>query len=149
SSKIRNLEGGSSDDVAVLEDHIDFSSAKKISKIEEKIKKGGSPDCLDDDINPSTRNETATEAQIQVLKAKLRVLQEELDSVVRECRKKDDENQNLKSQLKATEGDKSRLQRALNVQLSHTEKYKMLSQEENKTSEGLQQELIALKKVMQ
>lgn len=59
-----------------------------------------------------------------------------------------DENQNLKSQLKDTEEENSRLQRTISMQHSQTEKYKMLSQEANKKSEGLQQEVIALEKVL-
>ncbi|NXS59180.1 TEX9 protein, partial [Brachypteracias leptosomus] len=148
SSKIRNLEVQSADDAAVLESCIDFSLAETISQIEEKIKKGGSPDDLDDDI-PSVGNETGAEAQIRILKAKLRVTQEELDSVVCECRKKDEENQNLKSRLKGTEEENSRLQRTMNMQHSQSEKYKMLLQEANKKSEELRQEVIALEKVLQ
>ncbi|XP_049667812.1 testis-expressed protein 9 isoform X5 [Accipiter gentilis] len=146
SSKIRNVEVPSADDVAVLEDCMDFSLAKTISKIEEKPEKRGLPDCLDDDIIPSIGNEIGAEAQIRFLKAKLRVMQEELNSVVCECRKKDDENQNLKTQLKSTEEENTRLQRTINMQHSQTEKYKMLSQEANKKSEGLQQEVIVLQK---
>ena len=56
SSKIRNLEVQSAADVAILEDCTDFSLAKTISKIEEKLEKGGLPDCLDD-IIPSVGNE--------------------------------------------------------------------------------------------
>ncbi|NWZ56190.1 TEX9 protein, partial [Haliaeetus albicilla] len=149
SSKIRNVEVQSADDVAVLEDCMDFSLAKTISKIEEELEKRGLPDCLDDDIIPSIGNEIGAEAQIRFLKAKLRVMQEELNSVVCECRKKDDENQNLKTRLKSTEEENTRLQRTINMQHSQTEKYKMLSQEANKKSEGLQQEVIALEKVLQ
>ncbi|NXN54112.1 TEX9 protein, partial [Rynchops niger] len=150
SSKIRNLEVQSTDDVAGLEDCIDFSLAKTISKIEGKLEKGGLPDCLDnDDIIPSIGNEMGAEAQIRFLKAKLRVTQEELDSVVSECRKKDDENQNLKSRLKDIEEENTRLQRTTSMQRSQTEKYKTLSQEAKKKSEVLQQEVIALEKVLQ
>ncbi|GAB0194077.1 testis-expressed protein 9 [Grus japonensis] len=145
-SKIRNLEVQSADDVAVLEDCIDFSLGKTISKIEEKLEGGGLPDCLDDDIIPSVGSEVGAEVQIRFLKAKLRVMKEELDSVVCECRKKDDENQNLKSRLKDTEEENSRLQRTISMQHTQTEKYKTLSQEANKKSEGLQQEVIALEK---
>ncbi|NXY48182.1 TEX9 protein, partial [Ceuthmochares aereus] len=148
SSKVRNLEVQSADDVAVLEDRIDFSLAKTVSKMEEKLERGDLPDCLDDDI-PSVGHESGAEAQIRFLKAKLRVMQEELDSVVCECRKKADENQNLKSQLKGTEEENTRLQRTVGTQCSQTEKYKMLLQEANKKSEGLQQEVIVLQKVLQ
>ncbi|NXW32325.1 TEX9 protein, partial [Phaetusa simplex] len=150
SSNIRNPEVQSTDDVAGLEDCIDFSLAKTISKILEKLEKGGLPDCLDnDDIIPSTGNEMGAEAQIRFLKAKLRVTQEELDSVVCEYRKKEDENQNLKSRLKDMEEENTRLQRTVGMQRSQTEKYKMLSQEAKKKSEVLQQEVIALEKVLQ
>ncbi|NXG65364.1 TEX9 protein, partial [Hemiprocne comata] len=149
SSKVRNLEEQSADDVAVLEDCVDFSLTKTISKIEEKLDRGGLPDCPDDDILPSFGNEIGAEVQIRLLKAKLRVTQEELDHVVCECRKKDDENQNLKSQLKDTEQENARLQRTTSMQHSQLEKYKMLSQEASKKSKGLQQEVIALEKVLQ
>uniref|UniRef100_A0A8C4V8X9 Testis expressed 9 n=1 Tax=Falco tinnunculus TaxID=100819 RepID=A0A8C4V8X9_FALTI len=148
SSKIRNLEVQSAADVAILEDCTDFSLAKTISKIEEKLEKGGLPDCLDD-IIPSVGNEVGAEAQIRFLKAKLRVMQEELASVACECRKKDDENQNLKSQLKDTKEENSRLQRTISMQHSQTEKYKTLSQEANKKNEGLQQEVTALEKELE
>ncbi|XP_055572338.1 testis-expressed protein 9 isoform X2 [Falco cherrug] len=148
SSKIRNLEVQSAADVAIPKDCTDFSLAKTISKIEEKLEKGGLPDCLDD-IIPSVGNEVGAEAQIRFLKAKLRVMQEELASVACECRKKDDENQNLKSQLKDTKEENSRLQRTISMQHSQTEKYKTLSQEANKKNEGLQQEVTALEKELE
>ncbi|XP_009874091.1 PREDICTED: testis-expressed sequence 9 protein, partial [Apaloderma vittatum] len=149
SSKIRNLEIQRADHVTVLEDCTDFSLAKTMSKTEEKTEKGSLPDCLADDIIPSTGNEIGPEAQIRFLKAKLHVTQEELDSVVCECGKKDEENQNLRSQLKDTEEENTRLQRTVSMQQSQTEKYKVLSQEANKKSEGLQQEVVALEKELE
>ncbi|KAM6257282.1 testis-expressed protein 9 isoform 1-T2 [Porphyrio hochstetteri] len=149
SSKMRNLEVQSADDVTELKDCIDFSLAKTVSKIEEKLETGGLPEPLDDDIIPSVGNEIGAEAKIRFLKAKLRVMQEELDSVVCECRKKDDENQYLKSQLKEREEELSRLQRTISMQHSQMEKYKTLSQAANKKSEGLQQEVVALEKELE
>ncbi|KAK2524465.1 Tex9 [Columba guinea] len=149
SSNIRNLDVQSADDVAVLDDCIHFSLAKTISKTEEQLEREGLPDCLDDDIIPNAGNEIRAEPQIRFLKAKLRAMQEELDSVLCECRKKDDENQSLKSRLKATEEENTRLQRTINMQHSQTEKYKMLSQEAKKKSEGLQQEVISLEKELE
>ncbi|NXD90794.1 TEX9 protein, partial [Chaetorhynchus papuensis] len=149
SSKIRNMEVQSADGVAVLEDCIGFSLTKTISKVEEKLKKGVLLDCQDDEIIPGVGNEMGTEAQIRFLKAKLRVTQEDLANVVFECRKKDDENQNLESRLKDTEEENTRLQRTISLQQSQTEKYKMLSQEANKKTEVLQQEVTALEKVLQ
>ncbi|NWT80340.1 TEX9 protein, partial [Lanius ludovicianus] len=149
SSKIRNMEVQSADGVSVLEDCIGFSLTKTISKVEEKLKKGVLPDCQDDDIIPGVGNEMGPEAQIRFLKAKLRVTQEDLANVVFECRKKDDENQNLETRLKATKEENTRLQRTISLQQSQIEKYKMLSQEANKKTEGLQQEVTALEKVLQ
>ncbi|RMB94416.1 hypothetical protein DUI87_29227 [Hirundo rustica rustica] len=148
-SKIRNMEVQSADGVAVLEDCIGFSLTKAISKVEEKLKKGVLPDCQDDDIIPRVGNEMGAEAQIRFLKAKLRVTQEDLANLVFECRKKDDENQNLEARLKDTEEENSRLQRTISLQQSQTEKYKMLSQEANKKTEGLQQEVTALEKELE
>ncbi|NXF02179.1 TEX9 protein, partial [Smithornis capensis] len=149
SPKLRNMEVQSADGVAVLEDCISFSLTKTISKIEEKLKKGGLPDFQDDDIIPSVGNEMGAETNIRFLKAKLRVMQEDLANVVFECRKKDDENQNLESRLKETEEENSRLTRTVSLQQCQTDKYKMLSQEANKRSERLQQEVTALQKVLQ
>ncbi|XP_051484100.1 testis-expressed protein 9 isoform X2 [Apus apus] len=149
SSKVRNQEEQSADDVAVLEDCVDFSLTKPTSKIEEKVERGGLPDCPDDDILPSFGDEIGAEVQIRLLKAKSRVMEEELDRVVCECRKMDDENQKMKSQLKDTEQENARLQRTISVQHSQLEKYKMLSQAASKRSEGLQQEVIALEKELE
>uniref|UniRef100_A0A8V0ZS38 Testis expressed 9 n=1 Tax=Gallus gallus TaxID=9031 RepID=A0A8V0ZS38_CHICK len=149
SSSEINLETQNADGVAVLEDCTGFSLAKTVSEIEGKLEKGGLPDCLDDDIIPNTASEIGAEAQMRFLKAKLRVMQEELDSIMCECRKKDDENQNLKSQLKDSEEESTRLQRKISVQQSQTEKYKMLSQAASKKCEGLQQEVVALKKELE
>ncbi|XP_072201461.1 LOW QUALITY PROTEIN: testis-expressed protein 9 [Excalfactoria chinensis] len=144
-----NLETQIADGGAVLEDCTDFSLAKTVNEIEGKLEKGDLPDCLDDDIIPSTASETGAEAQVRFLKAKLRVMQEELDSIMGECRRKDDENQNLKSQLKDTEEERRRLQRKMSTQQCQAEKYKMLSQEASKKCEGLQQEVAALEKELE
>uniref|UniRef100_A0A8C6K650 Uncharacterized protein n=1 Tax=Melopsittacus undulatus TaxID=13146 RepID=A0A8C6K650_MELUD len=146
SSKARNLEVQSVDAVAALGDCTDFSLAETISKIEEKLEKGVLPDCVDDDTIQSAGNEIGAEAQVRFLKAKLRVTQEELASIVRVCRKKDDENQNLKSRLKETEGKIAQLQQTISVLCSQSEKYKALSQEASRKSQGLQQEVTVLEK---
>uniref|UniRef100_A0A674KIV3 Testis expressed 9 n=1 Tax=Terrapene triunguis TaxID=2587831 RepID=A0A674KIV3_9SAUR len=149
SAKLRSIDIKAADDVAVLEDFTDFSLAKTISKIEGKLEEGDLLESLDDDIIPSVGNEIGTEAQIRFLKAKLRVMQEELDSIVRECSKKDDENRNLNSRVKETEEEHARLQRTVSTQQFQIEKYKMLSEEANRKNEGLQQQLTAVEKVMQ
>ncbi|XP_019389067.1 PREDICTED: testis-expressed sequence 9 protein isoform X3 [Crocodylus porosus] len=149
SEKLRNTELQAAADVAIPEDFTDFSLAKTISKIEGKLEEENLPDNVDDDILPSVGSEIGVEAQIRFLKAKLRVMQEELDNVVCECSKKDDENRNLNSQLKDTEEERSRLQRTVGIQQSQIEKYKILSEEANRKSEGLQQQLTAVEKELE
>ncbi|XP_074925693.1 testis-expressed protein 9 isoform X2 [Chelonoidis abingdonii] len=149
SAKLRSTDIKAADDVAILEDFTDFSLAKTISKIEGKLEEGDLLESLDDDIIPSVGNEIGTEAQIRFLKAKLRVMQEELDSIVRECSKKDDENRHLNSRVKETEEEHARLQRTLSTQKFQIEKYKMLSEEANRKSEGLQQQLTAVEKELE
>ncbi|XP_007056472.3 testis-expressed protein 9 isoform X1 [Chelonia mydas] len=149
SAKLRSVDIQASADVAVLEDFTDFSLAKTITKIEGKLEEGDLLESLNDDIIPSVGNEIGTEAQIRFLKAKLRVMQEELDTIVRECSKKDDENRNLNSRVKETEEESARLQRTISTQQFQIEKYKMLSEEANRKNEGLQQQLTAVEKELE
>uniref|UniRef100_H9GKQ4 Testis expressed 9 n=1 Tax=Anolis carolinensis TaxID=28377 RepID=H9GKQ4_ANOCA len=69
------------------------------------------------------------EAQIRFLKAKLRVMQEELDAMVQECAKKEDESRELSLRLKEAEEERGRLQRAAMAQQSQAEKHKTLAEE--------------------
>ncbi|XP_053898528.1 testis-expressed protein 9 isoform X3 [Malaclemys terrapin pileata] len=123
SAKLRSIDIKAADDVAILEDFTDFSLAKTISKIEGKLEEGDLLESLDDDIIPSVGNEIGTEAQIRFLKAKLRVMQEELDSIVRECSKK--ELENLKRIQKQASTSQSATEVRLNRALEEAERYKM------------------------
>ncbi|KAI5936697.1 testis-expressed protein 9 isoform X1 [Manis javanica] len=137
-------------DVAIPEDFSDFSLIKTISKIEGQLEEEGfSGDTDDDDIFCGVSKDIGTEAQIRFLKAKLRVMQEELDNVVCECNKKKDEIQDLKSQIKNFEEDCVRQQRTINLQQSQAEKYKTLFEEANKKCDGLYQQLSSLEKELQ
>ncbi|XP_077775132.1 testis-expressed protein 9 isoform X3 [Podarcis muralis] len=144
STKLRPHDIPSAADVAVP----DFSLAKTIGKIEGQLEEGNFPD-LEDDLIPGAGSEIGAEAQIRFLKAKLRVMQEELDAMGLECSKKDEENRNLSSSLKEAEEERGRLQRTASVQQSQIEKYKMLSEEANSKSEGLQQKCSALEKELE
>ncbi|KAJ8391623.1 hypothetical protein AAFF_G00087640 [Aldrovandia affinis] len=134
------------DDVAVVEDFVDFSLANTISNIEGRLEEGGTHDSIDDDIMPSVGNEMGSEAQIRFLKAKLRVMQEELNRVSQEYNKKDDENASMSTKIKELQEDRARLQKSTNVQRSQLEKYKTLAEESNKNSEGLQHQVTSLQK---
>ncbi|XP_029430971.1 testis-expressed protein 9 [Rhinatrema bivittatum] len=148
SAKSRTLDLKAAD-VALPEDFADFSLAKTINKIEGKLEEGGLSANVEDDDFPGVSNEIGTEAQIRFLKAKLRVMQEELDSIVHECNKKDDENHRLNTLVKDLEEERARLLRTVNIQQSQAEKYKCLSEETNRKSEGLQQQLTATEKELE
>ncbi|XP_061450822.1 testis-expressed protein 9 isoform X2 [Rhineura floridana] len=141
STKLRPRDVPSAADVAVP----DFSLAKTIETIEVQLEEGNLPD-LEDDILPTAGSEIGAEAQIRFLKAKLRVMQEELDARGVECREKDEKNQNLSSCLKEMEEEHGRLQRTASLQQSQIQKYKMLSEEANQKSEGLQQKASVVEK---
>ncbi|XP_031425081.1 testis-expressed protein 9 isoform X2 [Clupea harengus] len=132
--------------VAVIEDFGDFSLAKTISNIEGKLNDGVFPEDLEDDVMPSVGEEMGSEAQIRFLKAKLRVMQEELERLSFECNKKDDENSALSSKLKQTEEDRSRLQRTTTIQQSQIEKHRAMAEEANRRGHGLQQQVTSLQK---
>ncbi|KAL2088418.1 hypothetical protein ACEWY4_015317 [Coilia grayii] len=134
------------EDVALIEDFGDFSLANTISKIEGKLNDGVVPEDIEDNVMPSVGEEMGSEAQIRFLKAKLRVMQEELEMLSFECNKKDDENSTLSSKLKQTEEDRTRLQRTTNIQQSQIEKHKVLAEDANRRCDGLQQQVTLLQK---
>ncbi|XP_027696677.1 testis-expressed protein 9 isoform X1 [Vombatus ursinus] len=142
--KCTNMQ--TANDVAVPEDFKDFSLTNTINRIEGKLEEGDLPDDIDDDIFPGLSEDIGTEAQIRFLKAKLRVMQEELDSLVYDCNKKEDEVRNLKASLKDVNEDRARMERTINIQQSQIEKYKTLSEEANKKCDGFQQQLTAVEK---
>ncbi|XP_059861904.1 testis-expressed protein 9 isoform X1 [Delphinus delphis] len=146
--KLKYSDVQTASDVAIPEDFSDFSLAKTISKIEGQLEEG-LPDYIDDGIFCGVSEDIGTEAQIRFLKAKLHVMQEELDNVVCECNKKEDEIQDLKSQLKNSEGDCMRQQRTINLQQSQTEKYKTLFEEASKKCDGLQQQLSSVERELE
>ncbi|XP_040082524.1 testis-expressed protein 9 isoform X1 [Oryx dammah] len=149
SAKLKYPHVQTASDVAIPEDFSDFSLAKTISKIEGQLEEEGLPDCMNDDIFSGVSEDIGTEAQIRFLKAKLRVVQEELDNVVCEYKKMEDEIQGLKSQLKNLEEDCVRQQRTINLQQSQTEKFKTLFEESNKKCDGLQQQLSSVERELE
>ncbi|KAJ8792827.1 hypothetical protein J1605_004012 [Eschrichtius robustus] len=146
--KLKYSDVQTANDVAIPEDFSDFSLAKTISKIEGQLEEEGLSDYIDDGIFCGVSEDIGTEAQIRFLKAKLHVMQEELDNVVCECNKKEDEIQDLKSHLKNSEGDCMRQQRTINLQQSQTEKYKTLFEEASKKCDGLQQQLSSVERLL-
>ncbi|XP_005996239.1 testis-expressed protein 9 isoform X3 [Latimeria chalumnae] len=116
-SKTKTVGMHRADDVATLEDFTDFSLANRISKVEESAL----PEDLED-VMPSVGNEMGAEAQIRFLKAKLRVMQEELDRLSHECNKK--ELETLKRTQKQASTNHSATEVRLNRALEEVERYK-------------------------
>ncbi|OBS76777.1 hypothetical protein A6R68_16761, partial [Neotoma lepida] len=137
------------DDVAIPDDFSDFSLAKTISRIEGQLEGDSLPECADDNVFCGLSKDIGTEAQIRFLKAKLHVMQEELDSVVCECSKKEDEIQDLKFKVKTFEEDCVRQQQTITSQQSQLEKYKNLFEEANKKCDGLQQQLSSIERELE
>ncbi|XP_054557714.1 testis-expressed protein 9 isoform X2 [Talpa occidentalis] len=148
SIKLKYSDVHTANDVAIPDDFSDFSLAKTISKIEGQMEEEGLPDDADN-IFCGVSKDIGTEAQIRFLRAKLHVMQEELDKVVCECNKKEDEIQDLKSQVKNFEEDSVRQQRTINLQQSQAEKYKTLFEEAIKKCDGLQQQLSSVERELE
>ncbi|XP_070536820.1 testis-expressed protein 9-like [Ptychodera flava] len=143
SSRARSKASNISDDVAVP----DLSLTQTITNIEGQIDSGQlHADDIDDDILPQAAQDMGTEATIRFLKAKLRVMQEELDRLAHECSKRDDENKNLAMHIKDVEDERNRLQRTNQSQQTQIEKYKRLSEEIKSKSDGLENQLSAVRK---
>ncbi|XP_024274687.1 testis-expressed protein 9 [Oncorhynchus tshawytscha] len=148
--KAQTTKAAAVEDVAVLEDFVDFSLSKTIRNIEGKLDDGdthdNTHDNLTEDIMPSVGDEMGSDAQIRFLKAKLCVMQEEFNRLSYECNKKDDANSSLSTNLKEVEEDRARLQKTTNIQQTQIEKHRALAEESNRKGDGLQQQVTALQK---
>ncbi|XP_049456328.1 testis-expressed protein 9 isoform X3 [Epinephelus fuscoguttatus] len=137
------------DDLAAVEDSADCFLAKTIRSMEEKmnnntvIHENGLDDGADAGENLGSG---VSDAQIRVLKAKLRIMQEELDQLSCEYYKKDDENAKLSAKIKELEEDRARLQKTTNIQQTQIEKHRALAEESDKKCDGLQLQVSALHK---
>uniref|UniRef100_S4RJU4 Testis expressed 9 n=1 Tax=Petromyzon marinus TaxID=7757 RepID=S4RJU4_PETMA len=151
-ARARTLESkNAADDVAVPEDFTNFSLAKTINKIEGTLGDDLLPAEADDDIMPSAANEMGAdpEAQIRFLKAKLRVMQEELDRLSHLCGKKDDELSATSARLKEAEEERARLQRSSQIHQAHADKYRALSDEQAHRADALDAQLSSINKELE
>ncbi|TKS70130.1 Testis-expressed protein 9 [Collichthys lucidus] len=136
------------DDVAAVDDSADFFLAKTIRSMEEKMDDTVAHENVGEDLCDTGDNvgSGVSDAQIRVLKAKLRIMQEELDQLSCEYYKKDDENAKLCAKIKELEEDRARLQKTTNIQQTQIEKHRGLADESSKKCEGLQLQVSALHK---
>ncbi|XP_038058345.1 testis-expressed protein 9-like [Patiria miniata] len=147
------------DDVAIPDDGVghegagssmgvanDFSLADTIHAIEGRLDDGTLPSDTLDDVLPQAAEGMGSEATIRFLKAKLRVMQEEVDRLSHEYNKKDEQNSKLDSRLKEAEEERARLQRTNTTQQTQIDKYKKLSEDTKRKSDGLEGQLASLRK---
>lgn len=139
------------DNVAVPEtfmtDFKDFSIDNTVSNIEGRIERGDlSLNDTEDDVIPQAANDMGSEATIRFLKAKLRVMQEEMDRLSQECNKKDDESSGLKSKIKDLEDERGRLHRTNAAQQSQIDKFKKIAEDAKNKSESLETQLAGVRK---
>ena len=78
---------------------------------------------------PSQANEMSSEAQIRFLKAKLKVLQEEIDRLAGELNKRDEENLKLAQRCKELDEDRAKQLRISNAHQTQVDKHKKLNEE--------------------
>jgi hypothetical protein len=97
-------------------------------------------------VMPKVANEMSNDAQIRFLKAKLKVLQEEIDKVANELRKKEEENSKLAQRCKELDEDRGKQLRISNSHQTQMEKYKKLNEELESKLTQLDQQNSVLKK---
>ncbi|XP_024150918.1 testis-expressed protein 9 [Oryzias melastigma] len=145
----KSLRAKASHDSAAVDGNTDFSLAKTIQELEEKINASNEKDVEDLCSAEDFPGSGVSDAHIRVFKAKLRILQEELDQLSSEYYKKDDENAILSAKIKELEEDRARLQRTTNIQQTQIEKHKALAEESSKKCDGLQAQVSALNKELE
>ncbi|XP_068743873.1 testis-expressed protein 9-like isoform X3 [Montipora capricornis] len=126
--------------------HDRITLANTISALEDDCQDGSYRTTIDSSVLPVGAEEMGSEATIRFLKAKLRVLQEELDRVVAECNKKDEKSTEVEKKVKELTDEQGRLQKTNQGLQSQIDKYKKLYDECKHKNEGLEQQLVALRK---
>ncbi|KAM7406157.1 hypothetical protein PAMP_000554 [Pampus punctatissimus] len=135
------------EDLTAVEDSVDFFLAKTIRSMEQKNDSVIHENVVDDvSIAGDNVGSGISDAQIRVLKAKLRIMQEELDQLSCEYYKKDDENTKLSAKIKEIEEDRARLQKTTSIQQTQIEKHRALAEESSKKCDSLQVQVSGLHK---
>ncbi|KAK3095280.1 hypothetical protein FSP39_012666 [Pinctada imbricata] len=133
-------------DNAFITDFKNFSFENAITNIEGKVDDNDLPDDDDDDVIPQAAADMGSEATIRFLKAKLRVMQEELDRLGQECNKKDEANTVLSSRIKELEDERGRLHRTNASQQTQIDKFKSIAEEAKGKSDSLDTQLASVRK---
>lgn len=126
--------------------HDRITLANTISTLEDDARDDSYTTTVDDNVLPVGAEDMGSEATIRFLKAKLRVMQEELDRVVAECNKKDEKTTLVQKKVKELTEEQGRLQKNNQGLQAQIDKYKKLYDECKHKNEGLEQQLVALRK---
>lgn len=95
---------------------------------------------------PSSANDMSSTAQIRFLKAKLKVMQEEVDRFTGELSKKDEENAKLAQRCKELDQDRANQLRISNSHQTQMDKYKKLNDDLQAKLNSAETQAVGLKK---
>lgn len=150
SAKARLKSGKSNiEDVALVEDaflteYKDFSLQNVVDNLDGM--EITEDDIHDDDVLPTAAQDMGSEAQIRFLKAKLRVMQEEMDRLGQEINKKDEETSTMTVRVKELEDERGRLTRTNAAQTQQIDKFKKIAEDSKTKTESLENQLASAKK---
>ncbi|CAF0739019.1 unnamed protein product [Rotaria sordida] len=139
-------------DRTILQDQARSTFDKTVADIETKINRtkiSANTNIIDndeDDIFPGAAKDMGSEAKIRFLKARLRVMQEELERMHTECVKREEENERINLKVKESDDDRTRLNRVITTLQDQLEKYKKLSSDTKSKLDTTEIELNSLRK---
>ncbi|KAM9817493.1 testis-expressed protein 9 [Neosynchiropus ocellatus] len=124
--------------------------SKAIQSIEEKMTDSVTQEtCAGDAVQVNDEDEVISVALTRVAKARLRIMQEELDQLSSEYYKKDDENIKIAEKLRHLEDERARHEKTTVSLKAHLDKHKALGEESAKKCDGLQTEVSILRKELE
>jgi hypothetical protein len=121
--------------------------ATTISKLENEGMTEGDGGVTDDEVVPLAATGIGPEATIRFLKAKLRVMQEEMDRVSMECVQKDEKIAEVEMHCKELLDEKTKLQKQQQSIQGQVDKYKKLYNEAKQKGENLEAQLVTVRRV--
>ncbi|CAF2498559.1 unnamed protein product [Rotaria sp. Silwood2] len=136
----------------ILQDQARSTFDRTVADIETKINRTkisvntNIMDNEEDDIFPGAAKDMGSEAKIRFLKARLRVMQEELERMHTECVKREEENERINLKVKESDDDRTRLNRVITTLQDQLEKYKKLSSDTKSKLDTTEVELNSLRK---
>ncbi|CAF0742883.1 unnamed protein product [Adineta steineri] len=139
-------------DRTVIQDKARSTFDKAVADIETKMnrtKMSANTNVMDldeDDIFPGAAKDMGSEAKIRFLKARLRVMQEELERMQTECTRREEENERVNLKVKESDDDRTRLNRVITTLQDQLEKYKKMSSDTKSKLDTTEVELNSLRK---